>query len=172
MINLKDLGHPSEFWEYFEQISKIPRCSEHEEKIRKFIKAEAQKFGFISQVDSTGNIVVRIPSTLTQKSRGVLQCHLDMVCEKNQSITHDFSTDPLKLKIYELDNENWLTAEGTTLGADNGVGICYLLTLMKKIQNKELHFESLGLDLLFTVDEEQGLRGAFKIDDDLIDGNF
>lgn len=172
MINLKDLGHPSEFWEYFEQISKIPRCSEHEEKIREFIKREAEKIGFVTHVDSTGNLVVKIPSSLTQKSRGVLQCHLDMVCEKNQSIIHDFSNDPLKLKIDKVDNENWLTAEGTTLGADNGVGICYLLTIMKKIQKKELNFESLGLDLLFTVDEEQGLRGAFKIDDDFIDGNF
>jgi len=172
MINLKDLGRPSEFWEYFEQISKIPRCSEHEEKIRKFIEREAENLGFEAQVDSAGNLVVRIPSTLAQKSRGVLQCHMDMVCDKNQSITHDFLKDPLKLKIEEIDNENWLSAEGTTLGADNGVGICYLLTIMKKINKKELIFDSLSLDLLFTVDEEQGLRGAFKIDDDFIDGTF
>ncbi len=172
MLNLKDLGQPSEFWEYFQEISKIPRCSEHEERVRDFIKEEAEKFGFKSQVDNVGNLVVRIPARSTQKVKGVLQCHLDMVCEKNTSITHDFSNDPLKLKIEEILNERWLTAEGTTLGADNGVGICYLLALMKKIQNRELDFGSLALDFLFTIDEEQGLRGAFKIEDDFIDGNF
>jgi len=76
------------------------------------------------------------------------------------------------LKIEKIDDDNWLTAEGTTLGADNGVGICYLLTLLKKIQRGDLNFDSLALDLLFTVDEEQGLRGAFKIDDNFIDGRF
>jgi len=172
MLNLKELGKFTEFWEYFEQISKIPRCSEHEENIRIFIKQEAEKLGFISQVDEAGNIVVRIPSRSPQTSRGVLQCHMDMVCEKNQLISHDFAKDPLVLKIEKIDDDNWLTAEGTTLGADNGVGICYLLTLLKKIQRGDLNFDSLALDLLFTVDEEQGLRGAFKIDDNFIDGRF
>ncbi|KKN17437.1 hypothetical protein LCGC14_0965850 [marine sediment metagenome] len=172
LLNLKDLGQPIEFWKYFEQISKIPRCSEHEERVRNFIKKEADRLGFKSQVDTTGNLVVRIPASSTQTSKGVLQCHLDMVCEKNTSIIHNFSGDPLKLKIEEIDNEKWLSAEGTTLGADNGVGICYLLTLMKKIHKGGLNFGSLGLDLLFTVDEEQGLRGAFKINEDFIDGKF
>ncbi len=172
MLNLKELGNLTEFWEYFEQVSKIPRCSEHEERIRIFIKQEAEKLGFKSQVDKAGNLVVRIPSRLAQTSRGVLQCHMDMVCEKNQSKTHDFVNDPLILKIEKIDDDNWLTAEGTTLGADNGVGICYLLTLLKKIQRGDLNFDSLALDLLFTVDEEQGLRGAFKIDDNFIDGSF
>ena len=94
---------------------------------------------------------------------------MDMVCEKNESTIHDFSKDPLKLKIEEINNEKWLTAEGTTLGADNGVGICYLLTLMKKIHKGELNMNSLGLDLLFTIDEEQGLRGAFKIEKDYLE---
>ena len=172
MLKLKELEKLTEFWEYFEEVSKIPRCSEHEERIRIFIKQEAEKLGFKSQVDKAGNLVVRIPSRLAQTSRGVLQCHMDMVCEKNQSITHDFGKDPLILKIEKIDDDNWLTAEGTTLGADNGVGICYLLTLLKKIQRGDLNFDSLALDLLFTIDEEQGLRGAFKIDDNFIDGSF
>ena len=172
MLNLKDLGQPSEFWEYFEKVSKIPRCSEHEEKIRIFIKEEAERLGFKSKCDSVGNLVVVVPAKLKQKSIGVLQCHLDMVCEKNKSVTHDFSKDPLKLKVEEIENEKWLTAEGTTLGADNGVGICYILTLMKKIHEGELNFDSLGLNMLFTIDEEQGLRGAFKIDNEFLDGDF
>ena len=172
MLNLKDLGQPFEFWEYFEKVSKIPRCSEQEEKIRIFIKEEAEKLGYKSKIDSIGNLVVKIPAKSNQKLTGVLQCHMDMVCEKNESIIHNFSKDPLKLKIEEIENEKWLTAEGTTLGADNGVGICYMLTLMNKIQKGELNFDLLGFELLFTVDEEQGLRGAFKIEKDFLEGDF
>lgn len=172
MLNFKDLGQPSEFWEYFEKVSKIPRCSEHEEKIRNFIKEESESLGFKSKIDSIGNLVINIPAKLKQTSKCVLQCHMDMVCEKNESFVHDFSKDPLKLKIQELAGEKWLTAEGTTLGADNGVGICYMLSLMKKIQKGELVFKSLGLELLFTVDEEQGLRGAFGIEKDFLEGDF
>ncbi|MFX0080261.1 MAG: beta-Ala-His dipeptidase [Candidatus Hodarchaeota archaeon] len=172
MSKLRDLGQPYEFWEYFEQITKIPRCSEHEEKVRTYIKEEAEKFGFVTQSDKTGNLVVRISPNQEPKEKVVLQCHLDMVCEKNEEISHDFSKDPLKLKIIEIDNEKWVTAEGTTLGADNGVGIGYLLTFMKKIHDRDLNFDTLEFDLLFTIDEESGLRGAFNIDDNLIDGNF
>ncbi len=172
MLNLKDLSQPLEFWEYFEQITEIPRCSEHEEKVRAFIKEEAEKLGFKTQVDNAGNLVVRIPAKSKKKQNVVLQCHMDMVCEKNEEVIHDFSKDPLKINIIEIENEKWVTAEGTTLGADNGVGICYLLALMKKIHDGELDYESLGFDLLFTVDEEMGLRGAFKIDNDLINGKF
>jgi len=172
LSNLRELGQPSEFWEYFEQITKIPRCSEHEEKVRTYIKEEAERLGFITKVDKTGNLVVRVSTKDKPKERVVLQCHMDMVCEKNEGVSHDFSKDPLKLKILEIDREKWVTAEGTTLGADNGVGIGYLLTFMKKIYNRELNFDSLDFDLLFTVDEEMGLRGAFKIEDDLISGNY
>ncbi|MFX1500968.1 MAG: beta-Ala-His dipeptidase [Promethearchaeota archaeon] len=172
MLNLKDLGQPSEFWEYFEKVSKIPRCSEHEEKIRTFVKEEAERFGFKSKIDSIGNLIIIVPSRSNQKFTVVLQCHLDMVCEKNESVSHDFSKDPLKLKIEEIENDKWLTADGTTLGADNGVGICYNLTLLKKIHKGELNFNSLGFNMLFTVDEEQGLNGAFKIEKEFMDGDF
>ena len=172
LSKLKGLGEPSEFWEYFEQITKIPRCSEHEEKVRAFIKEEAERLGFETKVDNTGNLVVRIRARQEQKENIVLQCHMDMVCEKNEGVSHDFSKDPLELKIIEVDNEKWVTAEGTTLGADNGVGIAYLLTLMKKIHDEELNLGSLGFDLLFTVDEEMGLNGAFKMEDNLISGSY
>jgi dipeptidase D len=115
---------------------------------------------------------VKIPSKAKGGKKVVLQCHLDMVCEKNSGIDHDFSSDPLKLATLDIDNEKWVRAEGTTLGADNGVGIGYALTLMKKIQNNTLNFEPLSFDILFTVDEELGLRGAFKIDKDLISGDY
>ncbi|MCK4780534.1 MAG: hypothetical protein KAT57_10120, partial [Candidatus Lokiarchaeota archaeon] len=171
MANLTDLGQPKEFWEYFKQILEIPRCSRNEEKLRNFVKYEAEKFGFISEVDEIGNIAVKIP-VVNQKLKCVLQCHMDMVCEKNEDVIHDFSKDPIRTKIIEIDNEKWITAEGTTLGADNGVGVCYLLTLMKKIFRDEVKFERTGLDLLFTVREEYDMGGAKNIDPNLVDGKY
>ncbi len=171
MLNLKDLGQPIEFWEYFNQISRIPRESRYEDEIRQFIENEAEKHHFKSQIDEIGNIAVEIPA-LNQKLKCVLQCHMDMVCEKNEGVIHDFSKEPLKLKIIEIENEKWVTAEGTTLGADNGVGVCYLLTLMKKIHENELKFDSLGLDLLFTVREEYDMGGAKNLEPNLVDGKY
>ncbi len=172
MSNLKNLGDPTEFWEYFEKIIKIPRCSRQEEKIRDFVREEAQKLGFPNRIDNVGNLAIRVPSISDLKSRCVLQCHLDMVCEKNEDTLHDFLKDPLKLRVIEINNEKWLTAEGTTLGADNGTGICYILTLMKKIHNKELQFKSLGFDFLFTIREEYDMGGAKNIEKNLVDGDF
>jgi len=169
---LKDLGEPDEFWDYFERISAIPRCSRYEERIRSYIKEEAEKFGFETLVDKIGNLAIFIPSKTPQKEKCILQCHLDMVCEKNESVIHDFSKDPLKLKIIDIDNEKWLTADGTTLGADNGTGICYLLTIMKEIYRDNLKLNSLGLELLFTVREEYDMGGAKNINKDLLDGKY
>jgi dipeptidase D len=175
MENLKELGDPLDFWEYFYTISKIPRCSEHEEHIRNFVLKEAEKMGFNYEKDEIGNIVVRVPYTSTTKKdilRVVLQCHMDMVCEKNEGNTHDFSKDPLKLKLIEIEGKKWLTANGTTLGADNGIGIAYNLAIMKKLHDGSLDLGPLELDLLFTVDEEQGLTGASKINKSLISGKY
>ena len=172
MLSLKDLGQPLEFWKYFEQISKIPRCSRYEERIRNYIQSEGERFGFKTQVDKAGNLAIFIPAKGSQEERIILQCHLDMVCEKNEDTVHDFLNDPLKLKIIEIDNEKWITAEGTSLGADNGTGICYLLTLMKKIQDKSLKFDSLSFTLLFTILEEYNMGGAKNIEKALVNGNY
>ena len=171
MMDLRDLGNPTDFWEYFEKISKIPRCSGEEEKVREFIKNQAEMMSYETLVDKGGNLLIRIPSkSKANNSKIILQCHMDMVCEKNEKYTHDFSKDSLKLLLVEKDNKKWLTAEGTTLGADNGVGIAYLLTLMKKINQGELELGP--LDLLFTVDEEIGLVGAINLESGLIDGKY
>jgi dipeptidase D len=171
MLDLKDLSEPADFWHYFIEISRIPRKSRFEDKIRTFIKNKAEKYGYKFKIDKIGNIVVKIPS-MNQKTNIVLQCHMDMVCEKNEGVIHDFAKDPLSLKMIEIDNEKWVTAEGTTLGADNGVGICYLLTLMKKIHENEIKFNSLGFDLLFTVREEYDMGGAKNMDPDLVEGKY
>ena len=131
--------------------------------------------GFQTEVDTIKNLVVRIPSNRDSEANKlgvVLQSHMDMVCEKNENVSHDFSKDPLTLKTIEIENERWLTAEGTTLGADNGVGIAYQLAIMKKIHDGSLDFDTLNLDLLFTVDEEGGLSGASQMDKNLISGKY
>ncbi|MHA1762794.1 MAG: hypothetical protein ACTSYC_03430, partial [Promethearchaeota archaeon] len=117
---------------------------------------EANNLGFSSTIDHFGNLVIKIVGTGTEESNLnlVCQCHLDMVCEKEESKKFDFLKDPIPLKIINVDEFEWLSAEGTTLGADNGVGICYLLTLMKKIHSKELSFPGKNLYLIFTVQEE------------------
>ncbi|MFX1238222.1 MAG: beta-Ala-His dipeptidase [Promethearchaeota archaeon] len=174
-IKNNTLGKPELFWKYFLEISKIPRCSGNEDKIREFIKQEAINCNFDYEIDNAGNLVINIYSmcsdNITSKTV-VLQSHLDMVCEKNTNVIHDFSRDPLPLKIIEQDGEQWLTADGTTLGADNGVGIAFSLTIMKKIFSGDLDISPLSLSLLFTVDEELGLVGAFNIDKNLIKGDY
>jgi dipeptidase D len=173
MEKFKGLGGPSEFWDYFYHISKTPRCSGKEEKIREYIRNEAEKLNYKTKIDEVGNLVIKIPApTEKEKVKIILQCHMDMVCEKNENSNHNFSKDPIKLKVIELEGEKWLTAEGTTLGADNGVGIAYLLTFMKKVHSNELRFESIAFNLLFTVNEEMGLLGAFQIERDLVNGDY
>lgn len=172
--DLKDLGIPIEFWEYFYEISKIPHCSGHEGQIRHFIQKEAEKGGYQTKIDKINNIVIKIPSNSSEKDEVAitLQSHMDMVCEKNDEIIHDFSKDPLDLEIIDINNEKWITANGTTLGADNAVGMAYQLAIMKKIYKKELDLGPISLNLLFTVDEERGLTGASQIDKSLISGSY
>ncbi|MHA1413069.1 MAG: beta-Ala-His dipeptidase [Promethearchaeota archaeon] len=165
LSEFEGLGEPINFWRYFWKISQIPRC---------YIIEEAKKFGFEYKVDKIQNVVIKIVAnpSLDDSKRVVLQCHMDMVCEKNENMDHDFSKDPLKLKIIEIQGKKWITAEGTTLGADNGVGIAYLLTIMKLIHEGKLKFDTLNLDLLFTVNEELGLKGAKEIEHHMIGGKY
>ena len=175
MTEFSNLSEPSEFWEYFIQITKIPRCSRKEDLIREYIKKEAEKFGYANEIDQAGNILITIPPSngeMEEITTIVIQSHMDMVCEKNADVEHDFSKDPLKLEVIELSNEKWLTAQGTTLGADNGVGIAYQLSLMKRIHSGELDFGPKSIKLLFTVDEEMGLKGASEMDKEFARGEY
>lgn len=174
MEELINLSEPPEFWRHFHEITKIPRCSEHEEKIREFIQTKAADYGFSTDSDEIGNLVVHIPSEENNESatKIILQGHLDMVCEKNKDVDHDFSKDPIKTQVVEISDQKWVKAKGTTLGADNGVGIAFCLTLMEKISKGELTFKNLSLDLLFTVDEELELNGAFALDEKMVRGRY
>jgi len=174
LTELKNIGSPKEFWDYFKEISKIPRCSGKEDQIRNFIQKTAISFKYDTKIDSTGNLVVKVYSKTKDKKnlKIIFQCHMDIVCEKEKDISHNFSNDPLNLEIIRLHGEDWLTAKGTTLGADNGVGIAYCLTLMNRIYNKKININNLAIEFLFTVEEETGLTGAFNIVPGFIDGKY
>jgi dipeptidase D len=144
---------PQLVWHHFYQISRIPRCSGNEKAAGEYVISVAKKNNLPYKIDEAGNIIVSAPASPGYENRPaiVLQGHLDMVCEKNKDTVHDFTKDPLKLKK----EGEWLRADGTTLGADNGIGVSYALAL---IEDKSLVHGP--LELLFTVDEETGLTGA------------
>ncbi len=162
------------FWKYFELICKIPRCSGHEERIRDFIQNEVKKFNFTSKTDKVGNLLVELPLQDLKgiKRKIIFQSHLDMVCEKNEETSHDFAKDPIEITVIEQDGNNWVKANGTTLGADNGAGIAHNLELMALISTNMLKFDNLDISFLFTVEEETGLVGAFNIDSTMINADY
>ncbi len=147
---------PERLWEYFAEIARIPRCSKHEAKMTEYVVKTAKKLGLEAEADSVGNVVVRKPASPGRhKVPSVcLQGHLDMVCEKNKDKVHDFEKDPIEL----VRKQNVIMANGTTLGADNGVAIATSLAIM---EDKSL--EHGPMEFLFTVDEETGLIGANNV---------
>ncbi|MBN1860043.1 MAG: aminoacyl-histidine dipeptidase [Candidatus Thermoplasmatota archaeon] len=156
---------PKLVWKHFDEIRKIPRCSKHEEKIREYILNFAKKQGLKTRVDPVGNVVICKPATpgMQNKPIVILQGHMDMVCEKNSDVTFDFSKDPIQLNI----TGDLLTAKGTTLGADNGIGLAISLAILEDKQVKHGPIES-----LYTVDEETGLTGAFAMKSDMLTGKI
>lgn len=159
MLNLK----PEVLWKYFEEISKIPRGSGNEEKVAEYVLNTAKSLGLFSKKDKVGNVLVEVPASNGSENSPitVLQCHLDMVCEKNEGVQHDFKKDPIKLKV----SGDYLMADGTSLGADNGIGVACSLALME-----EKDYKRGPLELLFTVDEETGLNGAFGLTSKFVKG--
>ena len=147
---------PVELWSYFEEILKIPRPSRKEDKIRSFLIQFAIEHSLDYKTDNAGNLLISKPATkgLEKRQSVVLQSHMDMVCEKNSAVNHDFNTDPIRPDIHD----GWVKAEGTTLGADDGIGIAAQLAVLASEQ-----IEHGPLECLFTVDEETGLTGAKEI---------
>ena len=153
---------PELVWKYFAQISRIPRCSKNEAAMTKYVLDTAKKLGLQAKADTFGNVVVRKPASAgREKVHSIaLQGHLDMVCEKNKDKVHDFLKDPIEL----VRKGNTMMANGTTLGADNGVAVATNLAIMedRSLQHGPLEF-------LFTVDEETGLTGAHNIAGDFLE---
>jgi len=154
---------PKLLWKHFDEIRKIPRESKNEVAVAQYVISIAQKNNCEYNQDGVGNLVVRKSATPGHEKAPILilQSHLDMVCEKNSDVDFDFTKDAIQLKI---DGE-WLTAQGTTLGADNGIGVAAMLAVLE--DDTLTHGP---LELLFTVDEETGLTGAFSIRPDFLQG--
>jgi len=152
---------PKPLWQHFDEILKIPRDSGKEGPMRDYVLAVAERHGLAATVDATGNVVVKKPGTAGHENAPatILQAHLDMVCEKNSDVEHDFDKDPIKPR---RDGE-FVVATGTTLGSDNGIGVAAMLALMgaKDVPHGPL-------ELLFTIDEERGLTGAASLDGSLL----
>lgn len=163
-MNVKDLK-PELIWHYFDEITKVPRPSKKEEKIRAFLLDFAREHKLHAKEDATGNIVISKAATPGFESAPgvILQSHMDMVCEKNSDVNHDFENDPIETFI---DGE-WLRAKGTTLGADNGIGMAASLAVLASD-----NLQHGPLEALFTVDEETGLTGAFGMKEGFISGNY
>ncbi len=154
------------FWQYFFSLSRIPRASKKEEAIRAFIIEQATRHSLESKVDSYGNVVVIVPSTINRSLPTLaLQAHMDMVCEKEPGSLHDFDKDPIPVYEYQQEGISMLTAKGTSLGADNGIGLAYILALFDSAHRPKHHPR---LELVCSVEEEIGLVGAMNFDSHLL----
>jgi dipeptidase D len=156
---------PSPVWQYFEEICKIPRLSKHEGKIRRYLLDFAGINNLESKEDKAGNILIVKPSSpgMEKRKTVVLQSHLDMVGEKNADHPHDWGSDPIK----PLVNGGWVKADGTTLGADDGVGIASQMAILT-----DRNLKAGKIECLFTVDEESGMTGAINLEPDFFTGKI
>ena len=162
MTFVSDL-EPTALWRHFDTILTIPRASKDEGRMRNHIVELADRLGLAHHADAVGNLVVRKPATPGHEGAGItiLQSHLDMVQEKNADVAFDFATDAIEPQM----QGEYLTATGTTLGSDNGIGVAAMLSLMG-----ETAFAHGPMELLFTIDEETGLTGAARLDGGLVQG--
>ena len=162
-MTIKDLK-PSGIWNYFHEITQIPRPSKKEEKIIAYLLEFAKKHNLQAKKDDAGNVLITKPATKGKENLPtvILQGHVDMVCEKNSGTQHDFENDPIETYI----DGDWLKAKGTTLGADNGMGVAAALTILASDT-----IEHGKLECLFTVDEETGLTGAYALGKDFLTGD-
>jgi dipeptidase D len=147
----------------FEKLDAVPRQSKKEGQVRAWIAEWADAHGFDHRTDRVGNLIIDVPATPGMESAPtvILQGHMDMVCEKRNDVDHDFSRDPIRL-VYDGD---WLRADGTTLGADNGIAVALA---MRVAEDSDVAHPP--LELLFTVDEETGLTGALELEEGSLKG--
>jgi dipeptidase D len=164
MSDIRSL-QPKQLWNFFHDITQIPHPSKKEKKIVEYVVAFGKEHNLETIVDKVGNVIIRKPATKGMEKRSgiILQTHLDMVPQKNSDKKHDFEKDPLETVI---DGE-WVKANGTTLGSDNGIGVAATLSVLasKDIQHGPL-------EALFTIDEETGMTGVFGLEAGLLKGDI
>ncbi len=156
---------PASVWKHFAALCRIPRQSKHEEAIRDFLKQWADRQGLENLVDKGGNLIIKKPASpgCDHAPGVILQAHLDMVCQKNEGVEHDFSRDPIDAVV----RGNLVIAENTTLGADDGIGVALILAALE--DRTLVHGP---LEALLTVDEEEGMGGANKLEKNVLNGKI
>ncbi len=156
---------PKALWKNFYSLTQIPRPSKKEEEVIEFVKKFGEDLGLETIVDEVGNVIIKKPATAGMEDRKgvILQGHLDMVPQKNSNSTHDFEKDPIDAYI---DGE-WVTAKGTTLGADNGMGVASTMAILEATD-----LEHGPIEALFTIDEETGMTGAEGLKAGFLDGDI
>ncbi|HNY51831.1 MAG TPA: aminoacyl-histidine dipeptidase [Bacteroidales bacterium] len=164
MNDIKKL-EPKQLWSIFHEITQIPRPSKKEKKIAEYVRKFAYDHKLETIIDKAGNVIIRKPATkgLENRKGVILQAHLDMVPQKNSDKKHDFEKDPIETLI---DGE-WVKANGTTLGADNGIGVAAALAVLA---SKDIPHGP--LEVLLTIDEETGMTGAFGLKKGLLHGDI
>ena len=156
---------PKGLWKNFYELTQIPRPSKKEEKVVAFVKEFGEKLGLETIVDKVGNVIIRKPATPGYENRMgvVLQAHLDMVPQKNSDKVHDFEKDPIETRI----ENGWVKANGTTLGADNGIGAAAAMAVLEATDLVHGPIEA-----LFTIDEETGMTGANALESGVLKGDI
>ena len=156
---------PTIVWNYFYEITQIPRPSKKEDKVRAYLEDFGKKNNLPTVIDKAGNVLITKPATPGYEDGKtlILQAHMDMVCEKNSDVEHNFETDPIQI----IEDNGWIKAKGTTLGADNGIGMAYMLAVLASD-----NLQHPAVECLFTTDEETGLTGAFALDDNMLKGDI
>ncbi len=164
MSDIKNLN-PKEVWKHFYTLTQIPRPSKNEAEIIEYMKKFGEDLGLETIVDEVGNVIIKKPATPGMEDRKgvILQGHLDMVPQKNSDKDFDFETDAI---VTMIDGE-WVTADGTTLGSDNGIGVAAAMAVLESTSLKHGPVEA-----LFTIDEETGMTGAFGLKPGLLDGDI
>ncbi len=156
---------PSALWRNFSALNAVPRPSKKEGRVIAFIKNFGESLNLETRVDETGNVIILKPATpgMEGRKKVILQSHLDMVCQKNNDTEFDFDTQGIRM----VTDSDWVMAEGTTLGADNGIGVAAIMSIL---ESKEIDHPE--LEALFTIDEETGMIGAFGLKPGALSGDI
>ena len=147
---------PQIVWKNFSALNAVPRPSKKEERVIEFIKNFGENLGLPTSVDEVGNVIIKKPATAGMEDRKsiILQSHLDMVHQKNSDVNFDFETQGIQMEI----DGDWVKAKGTTLGADNGLGVAAIMSILESSD-----IPHPALEALFTIDEETGMTGALGL---------
>jgi len=161
---IRDL-EPKGVWNNFADLNTVPRPSKKEERVIQFAKSFGENLGFETIVDVVGNVIIKKPASPGMEDRQtvILQSHLDMVCQKNSDKDFDFDSQGIEMLI----ENDWVTANGTTLGADNGMGVAAIMTVLESTD-----IAHPAIEALFTIDEETGMTGAFGLEQGILDGTI